>query len=517
MIIDDVKGYKMKTVKWFWVSIFIVGFFVRSTHVFQPINTESWREADVATIAKNFYINGTDIFHPQIAYGGNGPGYVESEFQLYSYLIATSYKIFGFWEQTGRVISLLISLATMLVFFKLSSFLLESTVALASSFFFSLSPILTVVSVAIQPESLMFFFYVCSAYAFLRWLDNPLKRYYWLAILCTALALLCKVTAANIGIFFLFMIVTKKGWKFLFKPQVMIFGILTTVPSILWYWYSHHFYVLYGNSLGVSNEYHWIGWDFFTGLHFIKGLVTNEIFNVWTLFGPLIVALALILTGLRKKEGFLLASLWFASASVFYIITVRSTGETWAWYYHIFSIPSMSILLGISVIELYNKYSQKLNIARKGTLETTALLKNSSFLALLGILTSCYIISCYIYSIKRKQTIFETSKYYICKDSLKRLIPENSLILVTGGFKQDKSGHVLAFDIGYFYYWLNRKGYSISVEDLALKNILAFKKEGVTYFVAEENILGNKPGLVAELKKNLKVVFECNGCILFSL
>ena len=507
----------MKRIKLAWIIIFIIGFVFRCTHVFQPVNTESWREGDVATMARNFYRNGTDIFHPQVLYDGRGPGYVESEFQIYSYLIATSYKIFGFWEPTGRIISLLVSLATMLVFFKLSRFLLEAKSALLSSFFFSLSPILMIVSVAIQPESLMFFFYVCSAYAFLRWLDNPLKRYYWLAILFTAFALLCKITAANIGIFFLLLIVVRKGWKFLLKPQVLILGILSILPSILWYSYAHHLYVLYGNSLGLSNEYPWIGWDFFTSRYFIRGLFYNEMNNVWTIYGLLIVALTLLVTSVRKKEVFLLACIWFASALAFYIITVRTTGEAWAWYYHIFSIPSVSMLLGISTIELYNKYSPKLNIATQAAKRSIAIIKDRFFLALLGILVSCFIISSFVYFIKIKQTIFETSKYYICKDSLKSLIPKNSLILLNGGRKEDKSGHALAVEISYFYYWLDCKGFSISIDDLSLKHILQFKARGVSYFVAEEHILNNQPGLEYELRKNLKILFECNGCILFSL
>ena len=95
----------MKQIKLIWVIIFIIGLSARSTKLFHGIDTGSWREADVSTIAKNFYQNGTDIFHPQIAWDGSGPGYTESEFQIYPYLIAVSYKIFGFWEPTGRVIS----------------------------------------------------------------------------------------------------------------------------------------------------------------------------------------------------------------------------------------------------------------------------------------------------------------------------------------------------------------------------------------------------------------------------
>jgi hypothetical protein len=495
----------------------MIGFIVRGTHLFQPVNTNSWREADVSTIAKNFYLNGTDIFHPQIAYDGNGPGYVESEFQIYTYLIALTYKIFGFWEQTGRIISFLASLAAMLVFFRFSRYLLDSKTAIASSLFFAISPLLMAISVGIQPESLMFFFYVCSAYTFVRWLDSNSKKFYWLAILFTALALLCKITAANIGIFFLLMIITRNGWKFLYKPKVLILGALSIIPSILWYSYCHKFYVLYGNSLGISNENPWIGWDFFTNHSFIFGLIENELLNVWTRSGPFIIILALLFTKLIKKDSFLLGLFWYTSVSVFYIITSRTTASSWAWYYHIFSIPSVAILLGSSVVELYNTHFPNLNFRKKIALSKPAINKSSAISLILILAASFFLLSCYIYLVKTKPAIYQTSKFYAYKDTLKELIPKNSLILANGGPSKDVLGYSLAVEIGYFYYWLECKGYSISEENLSLKNIEAFKKKGVDYFVAEDYKIRLVPGLEDELKKNLKVIYECNGCTLFKL
>ena len=499
------------------IIIFLTGICVRGTFLLHPVDTESWREADVSTIAKNFYQNGTDIFHPQINYGGSGPGYVESEFQIYSYLVAISYKIFGFWEPIGRIISFLFSLATMIVFFRLCKYMFNIKTALATSFFFSLSPILMVVSVAIQPESAMFFFYVCSGYTFIRWLDNESKTYFWLAILFTALALLCKITAANIGIFFVILIIVKKGWRFLYKPKVLVLGALSIIPSILWYSYGHSFYVLYGNSLGLSNENPWIGWDFFTSRHLITGLIKIELFNVWTKTGPFIIILALLFTKVIKKENFLFGLYWYFSAFVFYIITSRTTAENWAWYYHIFSIPGASILLGISAIELYDKFFPKIHLRGKAVINKLNLYKSRAIVFFTIIFVSFFIISCFIYLDKTKPVIYQTSQYYVCMDSLKKIIPENSLILTNGGPATDKLGYSLAIQIGYFFYWLNRRGYSISVEDLSLNNIAGFKNKGANFFVAEERFLQKKPGLEDELKKKFNTVFECNGCIVFKL
>lgn len=508
----------MKPVKLIWIIIFLIGAGARSTELFHAVDTESWRESDVSTIAKNFYQKNTDIFHPQIAWDGSGPGYTESEFQIYSYLIATSYKVFGFWEPTGRIISFIFSLATMLVFFRLCRYLFEEKAALFSSLFFAISPILLVISNSIQPESVMFFFYVCSGYAFIRWLNDQSKKYYIILIITTALALLCKITAANIGLMFIIMIMYKKSWKFLFTPKVLILGVLSVLPSVFWYIYGNRFYVLYGNSLGLSNEYAWVGPDIFTNKHFIIGIIQNEIFNVWTLAGPVIIALALVFTNnWIKKENTILALSWLASAVVFYILAMRTTADEWGYYYHIFSIPAVSLLLGGAVIALWDKYSPAINSKAATLINKFSLTKGRLVLGGLALLVCLFVFSSFKYFYRIKASVFQTSDFYQCKDSLVKLIPPGSLVLANGGLKGDKLGHPKAYNDSYFFYWIDRKGYNITIEDLSVKNILAFRDKGAGFFIAEERTIGKVPGLVADLKQNFEVIFECNGCTLFKL
>src|SRR3984893_10842515 len=55
-----------------------------------------WRPTDLVAIALNYYRHGFDFLHPQILWGGNGPGYVEMEFPLLPYGIALLFALFGF-------------------------------------------------------------------------------------------------------------------------------------------------------------------------------------------------------------------------------------------------------------------------------------------------------------------------------------------------------------------------------------------------------------------------------------
>ncbi|HEY4784811.1 MAG TPA: hypothetical protein VIH57_02125, partial [Bacteroidales bacterium] len=60
-----------------WLFVFVLGAGLRTMHLFHPIDSGSWRENDVASIARNYYRGGMDFLHPQIDWRGTGPGYAE--------------------------------------------------------------------------------------------------------------------------------------------------------------------------------------------------------------------------------------------------------------------------------------------------------------------------------------------------------------------------------------------------------------------------------------------------------
>ncbi|MCV5341942.1 hypothetical protein OFC87_33970, partial [Escherichia coli] len=87
-------------------------------------------------------------------------------------------------------------------------------------------------------------------------------------------------------------------------------------------------YKTYGNSLGISNEYHWIGPDFFTNSYFIKGILHSEYTYVWGI-GGLLVGIYAVIRGFR--ELVVIHSLfWLLSCFVFYIVASRTTADEWA-------------------------------------------------------------------------------------------------------------------------------------------------------------------------------------------
>lgn len=98
--------------------VIIIGILIRLPLLFTPLTnglSDNWRYADTASIAHNFIPKlANSIFSTLKSIGGgNGPGYVETEFQLYTFTIALLYSVFGELLWLGRLLSLLFTVPTL--------------------------------------------------------------------------------------------------------------------------------------------------------------------------------------------------------------------------------------------------------------------------------------------------------------------------------------------------------------------------------------------------------------------
>src|SRR6478609_4054679 len=77
----------------------------------------SWRQNDVAAIARNFLQNGFRFGYPQIDWAGNAPGYVGTEFPILPLIAAICYKLAGVHEWMGRIQPVILFAVSLLFFF----------------------------------------------------------------------------------------------------------------------------------------------------------------------------------------------------------------------------------------------------------------------------------------------------------------------------------------------------------------------------------------------------------------
>lgn len=493
--------------------ILTVAIVVRLPDVVRPIDHSSWREADVGSIARNYATESMNPIYPRIDWRGETEGYVESEFPIFPYLIALSYKVFGINDFFGRIWAFCFSLATIWFFFCLSRQFFDGIGLVATFAFFVLNPLIVEFSTAIQPEGVMICFYVAAAYFFEKWFDNRGKKDFILASIFTAFAILAKSSAAHIGLFFGLALIQRDGLEAIRKPKNWIFAIISLLPGLLWFLYAKSLYKTYGNSLGISNEYHWIGPDFFTNSYFIKGILHSEYTYVWGI-GGLLVGIYAVTRGFR--ELVVIHSLfWLLSCFVFYIVASRTTADEWAYYYHIFSVPAASLLFGFGIAKLI----QDLNVFQKRVSDgfRGSLIHRILTISIIGICAAAV----FIFQASQIKELFreraEPDVNYVCATRIQPFLDKGNKILASGGRCFDADGFMTAYNASYMFYWLDRKGFNICYEEQSIEKVLDFREKDARYFIAEKKALDHKTGFEDALRKRFNVVTECDGIIVFDL
>ena len=555
----------MKKLSLVFVCLFMLGAGVRAIDVWHPVDRPSWRECDVAGIARNYYREGMNLFYPRIDWRGDGPGYTESEFPLFPWLIAAGYKIFGYDEHLGRILSYLFSLLTLAAFIKFARYFLPPAGAVAAIIFFAFNPLTINISTTLQAEGLMFLSYVLAACFFIRWVENDSTKYFIAACVATVITILAKAPAAHIGLFFTILVFTKFGFSALRQLRLWIFALCALLPSILWYAFAHKFWTLYGNSLGLSNEYHWAGWDLFTNPKFILGITRSEIFYVFMPAGIIIAALGAWLR--RTEQSVRYSVYWLVSIWLYYLVAARTSGDLWAAYYHVVSVPPAALLVGNGVEAIRqlkaSAYWTKRLAAMSGiiaillgagagilwqknvalwmlgaavTFAVTALMLLTSFVVCAQavnnfswtLLFQTLIIYAGIASFFGI-VLFQTRQIVVdlhnpqgadllaCAKSFIPLLPNDELVLTTGGDCRDEDGYRLAYNASYMLFWTDRKGFNICTEEQSLESVATFARRGAKYYLVAKGALRTKEKFATDLRHSYPLISDCGEYCLFKL
>ena len=555
-----------------FVALFLAGAGLRAIDLWHPVDgtvRESWRECDMASIARNYYREDARFLYPRIDWRGNGPGYVEMELPVTPWATSVLYRIFGFHEVAGRVLVYAFALLTLVVFFRLALYVLPPNGAIAASLFFVLSPLAVRISNTLQPDALMFLTYVLAVLAFLRWLDTGRWRDYALTAGATALTILAKANAAHIGILFAVLLFQRDGWAALRRVRVWVLGLLSLVPPLIWYAYARGFWIHYGNSLGLSNEYHWIGWDFFTNPAFIKGIVISELFYVWMPAGVLVGLFGVIMRFRARPSQ--IALIWFAAVAAFYVLASRSMGSQWAIYYHVASVPPAALLFGVGTEALLTaRWRPRLAVAApavgaavlavlavigrahldmgfgagprllaaaacavgafallvlfarsRGALSQVDPARPAGLPAKVVVSAMWFLVPLTLV-LQVREVVGEAHPHYMqpaydCARQFAPFVPSRALLLVSGGPCAHPDGSRVAFNEPFMFYWMDRKGFNICDGSQTVPAVAGFASRGARFFVARKSALGLTPGFEDALRATYPVVSECPSFILFSL
>src|SRR5947209_5734574 len=173
------------------ITIWIFAVTVRLILINQPyIDHWSWRQCDVAAIARNFFENGFRFAYPQIDWAGNATGYVGTEFPILPFLAAICYKFAGIHEWIGRSQAVIFLAVSLPFFFLLVREIFGGNAAVWGTFFFSFSPLNIFAGRSFMQDVPSLSLALIGLYFFVRWIDDETPMLFLGAAIAISLALL---------------------------------------------------------------------------------------------------------------------------------------------------------------------------------------------------------------------------------------------------------------------------------------------------------------------------------------
>jgi len=464
--------------------ICILAVVARLIFINQPyVDHWSWRQSDVAAIARNFLQNGFRFGYPQIDWAGNAPGYVGTEFPILPFIVAVCYKFAGVHEWIGRTQAVILFTVSLPFFFLLVREIFGSTSAVWANFFYCFTPLNIFAGRSFMPDVPSLSFAIVGLYFFLRWVQHDESWPFFVAAIAISLSLLIKITSIVIVAPLVYVLVaavcdrrnSRKG-DLQIAPavletaapcvgaqraplQLIAFAAITLLPSAIWYWhahqiaqqyYPHHFFGAGGIQI-ESFPWYW---------HIAQQTFVSSL-------TPLLSVIALV--GLfvphsRDRRYSRLFHWWLPAMIVFIIIVGYGNRHRW---YQLPLVPIAAAFAGVACAFVASKISSRLVVV------TLSVLTVSSFTSL----AFWYV-----------QPFYQPSAAQL-RDAgfeLKKVTPADALIV--------------AADMGdpTMFYYAERKGWHFPENDAiyngtpddseqAIENLERLQRQGATHFVFTRN------------------------------
>ena len=468
--------------------ICILAVVARLIFINQPyVDHWSWRQSDVAAIARNFLQNGFRFGYPQIDWAGNAPGYVGTEFPILPFIAAVYYKFAGVHEWIGRIQAVILFTVSLPFFFLLVREIFGSTAAVWASFFYCFTPLNIFAGRSFMPDVPSLSFAIVGLYFFLRWVRHDESWSFFVAAIAISLSLLIKITSIVILAPLVYIVVGRLcqtpgvSQK---RPTIYggaLFFAIALLPSAIWYWhahqiaqqyYPHHFFGAGGIQIESFSWYWHIAQQ-----TFVSSL--TPLLSVMALVG-------LFVPHSRDRRYSRLFHWWLAAMIVFIIIVGYGNRHRW---YQLPLVPIAAAFAGVACAFVASKISSRLVAV------TLSVLTVSSFTSL----AFWYV-----------QPFYQPSAAQL-RDAgfeLKKETPPDALIV--------------AADMGdpTIFYYAERKGWHFPENDAiyngtpddseqAIENLERLQRRGATHFVFTRNTFWwfqSYPEFVGYLSKHATLI-----------
>ncbi len=477
-------------------SFLIFSFLIRLYHINFPVSGwHSWRQSDTASIAKNFYENGHNILYPQIDWGGNTPGYVESEFQIYPYLVSGLYSVFGVNDFFGRFLSVIFSLFTIYGLYLLVRKIIDEKTALWAAFIYSIIPLNIYYSRAFMPESMMLMCIVYGIYFFVLWIDTEKRGFFYLSAVFISLSILLKIPTLYIGLPLIYLALQKYGKKVFSNALMWFYAAIVLAPSALWYYHAHQLLLQTGLTFGIwgFGQDKWgnfnllISPDFYNRIFFMNNAERHLTYAGFIPF----------LTGLfvkREHKNERLFDFWILSVLIYFLIV--SGGNNAHEYYQLpFILPAV-----VFAAKAFGKYLPLNNIAN--AFKENKLRYSFFVLCILLIPVLSYLrMANFMRGENKNDAIFKLT------DEVKSVSQKSDLIVTFC------DGNPV------YLYLSDRKGWFVTPGGFNYEEITKLKNDGAKYLIGEKSFLKSQSELnnLAGIDKRFKAILDNESYFIIKL
>ena len=318
------------------IALWILAVAVRLILIDQPyVDYWSWRQSDVAAIARNFVEHGFRFGYPQIDWAGGSGGYVGTEIPILPFLAAIYYKFAGIHEWIGRSQSVIFFAISLPFFFLLVREIFCGTAAIWATFFYAFAPLNIFAGRSFMPDVPSLSLGIIGLYFFLRWVRDRKIAPFYLAAIAISLSILIKITSIVIAAPILYLVVAGIGdpgqrqadlvrsRDRRSRLQLLLFIAIAVLPSVVWYWharqiaerfYPYHFFGAGGVRLESFSWY----WDI------AQQTATSSL-------TPILAILALIGLFVAPRGRFGCFFDWWLAAMVLFVLAV-GYGNRHPWY-----------------------------------------------------------------------------------------------------------------------------------------------------------------------------------------
>lgn len=357
----------MPRFKYVLIAILLGALLVRLYKVTTPLaDWHSFRQADTASVTREYYKNGIDLLRPRYhdlsniqsgeRTGGkdNVEGYRMVEFPIVNAILALILRAVPGLDLviTSRIASIFASLVTITAIAWIGRRLFSPAVGLCAAIVFAFTPYMIFYSRVILPEPFLIAMICVSLVALIEYvrLRQQESGYSWRAILwlvawlvAFAIALLIKPMAIFYAPAMAWIVWSIGGWRVFFDPALVLAAALACAPLLWWRTHIANFPSGIPASDWLFNSdkirfrpawWRWLVWERLSRLMLGMAIVPLFVAGFFLRRRPLAY--------LQSGMGFIL----FAGLGLFAYLSIIATGNVRHDYYQVLLTPLVALLVG---------------------------------------------------------------------------------------------------------------------------------------------------------------------------